>query len=446
MGPVGGPPDEAAVEVARGDEGDVVEVGAAGERVVDDDVAARARGRRRRRWRPAPTPASSRGAPGCARPARAGRRPAVNSAAEQSARSLMFGLKARAAQGGAHLLGDAGQPGEEHGEAGRAEAHGRATLTPATGRRRTRAPAAPGSARQPGGTQVVQSASAMTAGPVDRRRRSGGREVGDGDRARRWRRRARSAIDLDGVVGAGVAVAPGVEVVEVGHRIDGELVALPGVAAVDGGRDLRRRIGTDSAPHELGNAAAARAARAASRPAWSSGVGHDRTTSTCSGAASSPTAENTPARAGTITAGIPSASASAQACSGPAPPNATSASPPGRRPAPPTPPAAPRPWWRRRPSTTSAASHPGAGERAARRAHVEHADAREARRPPRSARARDRRRSPSAPCRPGRSTPARARRRPTRGPTASAPPASSAAIDPPPAPIVWMASAGSRTG
>ena len=48
----------------------------------------------RRRWRPAPTPASSRGAPGCARPAPAARPSAVNSAAEQSARSLMFGLNA----------------------------------------------------------------------------------------------------------------------------------------------------------------------------------------------------------------------------------------------------------------------------------------------------------------------------------------------------------------
>ena len=68
-------PDEPAVDVARRHEGDVVEVGAAGERVVDhhllagrDAVAEGVDGGR------APTPASSRGGPGCARPGPAARR------------------------------------------------------------------------------------------------------------------------------------------------------------------------------------------------------------------------------------------------------------------------------------------------------------------------------------------------------------------------------------
>ena len=56
------------------------------------------------------------------------------------------------------------------------------------------------------------------------------------------------------------------------------------------------------------------------------------------------------------------------------------------------------------------------------------------------------RRSRSALRRPSRSTRGRARRPPKRGPTRSAPPASRQAIEPPPAPTVWMSSAGSETG
>ena len=51
-----------------------------------------------------------------------------------------------------------------------------------------------------------------------------------------------------------------------------------------------------------------------------------------SGAPSRPTADSTPARAGTMTAVMPSASASSHACNGPAPPNATSARPRGSTP------------------------------------------------------------------------------------------------------------------
>ena len=59
---------------------------------------------------------------------------------------------------------------------------------------------------------------------------------------------------------------------------------------------------------------------------------------------------------------------------------------------------------------------------------------------------RGRRRSPSERCRPGRSRPGRGRRRRSPGRRTSAPPGSRRAIEPPPAPMVWMSSAGRRTG
>ena len=92
------------------DDGDVVEVGAAGEGVVDDDLVARRRAvGRARRWRRAPTPASNRGAPGCARPATSSSPSAVNS----GGRAVGPLLDVRAGRGPpqhrAHLVGDAGR-------------------------------------------------------------------------------------------------------------------------------------------------------------------------------------------------------------------------------------------------------------------------------------------------------------------------------------------------
>ena len=171
-----------------------------------------------------------------------------------------------------------------------------------------------------------------------------------------------------------------------------------------------------------------------------------RTTSRCSGAHSSPTAENTPARGGTTTARMPSASATAHACSGPAPPNATSARSRGSTPCS-TRHHAHRAFHRRvHHRDHPVGRHPGAVERGARRGDVEAPEPGELgvggdapehevgvghRRPrcrrARSTRVRDRR--PRSPGRP------RARRR-RRG----------ARTDPPPAPMVWIASAGSRIG
>ena len=111
-----------------------------------------------------------------------------------------------------------------------------------------------------------------------------------------------------------------------------------------------------------------------------------------------------------ITAGIPSASAIAHACNGPAPPNATSASPRGSTPR----------------STVTARTallhrrvddgddsrrvHPRMRERVARGGDIEPAQTGERRRGRRCGRARDRHRSPSARCPRVRSTRVRGRR------------------------------------
>ena len=90
-------------------------------------------------------------------------------------------------------------------------------------------------------------------------------------------------------------------------------------------------------------------------------------------------------------------------------------------------------------ATTSAASHAGSLERRPGRVDVEDADARAATRRPGCGRARGRRRSPSAHGPLARSRPGRAPPRPTAGRRQGAPPGRSAAIEPPPAPMVWIA-------
>ena len=152
----------------------------------------------------------------------------------------------------------------------------------------------------PGGTQHVAPSSSTTDGPATRSGSAGaevdvrpGRDVGraHGD-------------ELDRRVAVGVAVALLVRAMEalgeVGAERDGQLERLAAVAQI--GLALR---------------AEAAAPRRADR----------RTThaSRRSSLATSPSAESTPAASGTSTVSMPSSSASAQAWSGPAPPNATSA-------------------------------------------------------------------------------------------------------------------------
>ena len=99
----------------------------------------------------------------------------------------------------AHLLGHAGQPARS----GPAATAGSRLTTSSDPRCRTSAPATPGSARQPSGTQIVQSGSAITAGPTT------GRRSGRPAAGRRWRTgdgargpTARTATTSTGVVRA----------------------------------------------------------------------------------------------------------------------------------------------------------------------------------------------------------------------------------------------------
>ena len=75
-----------------------------------------------------------------------------------------------APQHGAHLVGDPTEPGDQHLQRGGVERHERS-------RRSTRAPAAPGSAVQPAGIQIVQSGSASATGPTADGRSGAGRSV-----------------------------------------------------------------------------------------------------------------------------------------------------------------------------------------------------------------------------------------------------------------------------
>ena len=143
--------------------------------------------------------------------------------------------------------------------------------------------------------------------------------------------------------------------------------------------------------------------------------GQVRTSSRRRGDASRPTAESTPAAAGTITAGMPIASARSQACSGPAPPKADQRET-GRIDA-----AVDRhgpqraaPSRRSTTATTPSASTPASSSARARRVEVEHARGRERRRRPGCDRRPGWRRSPSVGCRRGRNRPGPGPRRPTR--------------------------------
>ena len=247
------------------------------------------------------------------------------------------------------------------------------------------------------------------------------------------------------------------------HR---QLMALTDVAAVLGGARFdvhgrsrvigaAQRAPTD-APHGDGEPATScptsvlrlslQLERAARRPQRDRAVGHERTRSRCRGSTASRPRTATPARAGTITAAIPSASASAQACSGPAPPNATSASPRGSTP--------------RSTVTRRTASSMAALTTAITSVGVDAAPSQRRRRRLDGPGGRARRRwrlggdgpatrlasvTVGAPA-------AAVAGRPGPGPgaagpaTCSAPPASRSAIEPPPAPMVCTSSDGSRIG
>ena len=314
--------------------------------------------------------------------------PAVNSAAEQSARSLMFGLNAARRSTAPISSAIAGEPRDQDLQRGRVErAHRRVTGV------RTHAPSGPGSATQPSGTHTVQSGSATTAGPTTRRR-VGRRELVDG-RAAPARRRARpQRDDLDRRARRGEAVAAlvlGREVVD--GRAHRELVALARVAAVERTSRPRRRAPPTAARPPRRRARSS----ASSRPVVVAGRrprAHELASARRATRARPPrtrrrAAARSPPR-------IPSASATAHAWSGPAPRTRRARARAGRRPARRSRPAPPAPSPRRPPRPRPSAVDPGALERGARRRRRRGARAREARCRRGCGRARGRRRSPSA--------------------------------------------------
>ena len=211
---------------------------------------------------------------------------AVNSAAEQSARSLMFGLYA-ARRSTAPISSAIDR------RAARSRTCSAAGFTSRS--HHPRAERGPARRAQPSGTHTVQSGSATTAGPDDRgaRRRRAGRRRSSGAAARDARPQR---DDLDRRARARVAVAPLV--------LGGELVDVAARSARGSGpRSGSRRQLVDVATPATQRADRARrsAARASSRPSRDAGRRPRPHELALLGATTaSPTAENTPARGGTI--------------------------------------------------------------------------------------------------------------------------------------------------
>ena len=165
----------------------------------------------------------------------------MKTAAEQSARSLMFGLEAERRR--TAPISSAIPPSREI-----------STCSAAGSRRHECVPPQHEGARGTGFGRPAGGDPDRAVGLGERhgtggRRALRRRQVGQGDTGRA-RGRGAQGDHLDGRLGPGEAVAEAMGLVEVGHRPHHELVALPLVAAVDGGR--RRRPGTDQARGMLG--------------------------------------------------------------------------------------------------------------------------------------------------------------------------------------------------
>ena len=182
VGSVGRPAREASVDPARRHERDVVEMGAAHERVVEDHLLART------------DAIESEGVDGG--PHRRRHRAEVHGdvlglheqlalGGEEGGRAvgslLDVGAEGGPTQDGAHLLGDTRELGDQDLE-----------------RRRIHAPPPPTSAVHPSGTHTVQSGSASTAGPVAGRPSTGVRQVLDAASATRVRADTRRATTSTG--------------------------------------------------------------------------------------------------------------------------------------------------------------------------------------------------------------------------------------------------------
>ena len=367
--------------------------------------------------------------------------PAVKRAAEQSARSLMFGLKA-ARRSTAPI--SSAMPVRRARSTARPAGprRHRAVPDPARHPPQHEAPARPTGA--PAGGHPDRAVGLGDDGGTGDGAAVGRGQVGDGDRARH-RGPGPHGDHLDGVVGPGVAVAPGVQ--RRGRRPTDSTVS----SWLWPGSDSRARSYAQRRRPSAPSAAAASAARAAPggveagvverrRPRahevdlLGRGEQTQRPRTRRPGPGRSPPAcrARRPAR---------------RRAAGPAPPKATSASPAG---------STPRSTDTTRSASRHAASttvHHVAGRHTGPAPSASAAAATSSRPMPGNvARRRD------APehqvgvgdrrlaARPARSTPAPAPRPPTGGRRPSAPPASMAAIEPPPAPIVWTSRAGSRTG
>ena len=128
---------------------------------------------------------------------------------------LDVGAERAALQHGTHLLGDAGEPGDQHLQGGGVEGGTRSSMRPPA------APSAPAgaraSARHPSASQIVQSGSAMHRAARRRGRTpAGGSGTGRSSTAERGRSfgHGPDRDHLDGRVGTGEAVAALVLVVE----------------------------------------------------------------------------------------------------------------------------------------------------------------------------------------------------------------------------------------
>ena len=185
---------------------------------------------------------------------------------------------------------------------------------------RTQVPSAAGAAVQPVGhphraVGLDRDGRADDALPSGYRRELGGVERRDATRPGPQR------DDLDRDPGSRVAVPPRMLRRERIDGRDGQLVALARVPAVEEGLDVDRLT---REPVERGDVAGEVGARAGPTPRGR----RDRPTTARARAGAAPTRARPPTarpRGGTSTARIPSASATAHAWSGPAPPKATSA-------------------------------------------------------------------------------------------------------------------------
>ena len=351
--PAGGGPGPGGE--ARGDHGDVVEVGAAGERVVDHGLVARAhpvtevlddRGHRRGHRAQVHRDVLGLGQ----QPA-----PGVEHRGGAVGPFLDVGTERRALQHRAHLLGDAHRAGRSAPGAppGPERSSGGAAPDPLGAHDASRPiGAAPGPRARPRGPPTPRGPRSCSR----RGRRPGGRPP-----ARRPSARPTSCTAPPCGPGRPGSRWPAPRSPPPGHR-DGRSRCGDGAPRRSPPRSRTRsswlwpRVPAVHRRGHLGRAAspstdrasAASSSVAAASPAWSSGVGQLRTSSRAPRAtSSSPTALSTPAAAGTTTAAAPRSSASSQACRGPAPAEGDQGQAArGPRPAPPRPSAAPGPWWR----------------------------------------------------------------------------------------------------